>query len=127
MAHWIAENTRTKSIMWVCSECGKVAHDSPCGSKKYQVSKKPCSLQYCPHCGVKMDEEQETESMITCFKCHGEGKYEVFTWDDEIPCVTTSREKVKCEICGGTGKITIEAYEWFQWRWEKTEHTYGTK
>ena len=56
--HWIEENPRTKSFMWVCSECGRVAYDSPCGSKKYQVTKKQCSLAYCPHCGVKMTGKQ---------------------------------------------------------------------
>lgn len=118
MAHWIAENIRTKSVMWVCSECGKVAHDSPCGSQKHQVSKKPCSLQYCPHCGVKMDEEQETESMLTCFKCHGKGTYAVpidpdYSWDE---C-----EQHRCEVCGGGGKITLAFYEELQKRVRKNE------
>ena len=51
--HWIAENTRPKSFKWICSECGSTAYDMPMCSKKHY--KKMCMLQYCPHCGVKMD------------------------------------------------------------------------
>lgn len=51
------------------------------------------------------------EKLISCFKCHGRGTYEVpidpdYSWEE---C-----EQCRCEICRGTGKITLEAYEWFQ-------------
>ena len=57
LPHWIEENIRPKSYMWVCSECGRTAYDMPMYSKKRYV--KICSLAYCPHCGVKMVGEQE--------------------------------------------------------------------
>lgn len=57
LPHWIEENKRPKSYMWVCSECGRIAYDMPMYSKKRYV--KICSLAYCPHCGAKMVGEQE--------------------------------------------------------------------
>jgi len=57
LPHWIEENKRPKSYMWVCSECGSTAYDMPMCSKKGYV--KICSLAYCPHCGAKMVGEQE--------------------------------------------------------------------
>ncbi len=54
-ARWIEENTRTKSYKFVCSACGKVAYDTPICGDKHWATKRPCSLQYCPHCGAKMD------------------------------------------------------------------------
>ena len=117
LPHWIEENKRPKSYMWVCSECGSTAYDMPMCSKKGYV--KICSLSYCPHCGAKMIGEQqevherdaEDGKTLTCFKCHGAGTYPVpidpdYSWDE---C-----KQVKCEVCGGTGKITLKAYEWFQ-------------
>lgn len=29
LPHWIEENKRPKSYMWVCSECGSTAYDMP--------------------------------------------------------------------------------------------------
>ena len=48
---------------------------------------------------------------ISCFKCHGRGEYPVpidpdYSWDE---C-----EQHKCEVCGGTGKITLGFYEELQ-------------
>ena len=86
LPHWIEENIRPKSYMWVCSECGRTAYDMPMYSKKRYV--KICSLAYCPHCGVKMVGEQEVRSME---KMTNEELYELV------------REN-----------ITLEAYEWFQ-------------
>lgn len=47
---------------------------------------------------------------ISCFKCHGKGTYKVidpdYSWNEHV--------QLQCEICKGTGKITLEAYEWFQ-------------
>ena len=50
---------------------------------------------------------------ITCFKCHGSGVYGVPYLDDNGEW--DGRLDVrKCEVCGGTGKITLKAYELFQ-------------
>ena len=51
---WIAENSRPKSFMFVCSLCGKKAYDRPYGSAKH-TSPKVCKLKYCPNCGAKME------------------------------------------------------------------------
>ena len=50
--------------------------------------------------------------MITCFKCHGK-KFinEPYTDDDNCNVLWNPRS---CEICHGTGKITIELYESLQ-------------
>lgn len=51
---WIEENTRPKSFIFTCSECGRNAYDMPQTGKKGFV-KKVCRLEYCPHCGTKME------------------------------------------------------------------------
>ena len=47
---------------------------------------------------------------LSCFKCHGSGTYKVidpdYSWNEHV--------QLQCGICKGTGKITLEAYEWFQ-------------
>ena len=50
---------------------------------------------------------------LTCFKCHGKGTYNVPILDDNGEW-TDEWESCHCEVCGGTGKITLKAYEWFQ-------------
>lgn len=50
---------------------------------------------------------------ISCFKCHGLGVYGVPCLDDNGEW-TDEWESCHCEVCGGTGKITLKAYEWFQ-------------
>ena len=55
--HWIAENKRPKSFMWICSECKSTVYDMPMCSKKHY--KKMCMYKYCPYCGVKMVGECE--------------------------------------------------------------------
>ena len=54
-----------------------------------------------------MTEEQQ---MITCCKCHGKGKYEAYEWDEEIKCVKYPKT-AECELCHGTGKISLQFYE----------------
>ena len=51
--------------------------------------------------------------MITCCKCHGEGTFRVPILDDngEWGYEWESRQ---CELCHGTGKITLEFYEKLQ-------------
>ena len=50
---------------------------------------------------------------LTCFKCHGAGTYKAPILDDNDEW-TDEWESCHCEVCGGTGKITLKAYEWFQ-------------
>ena len=47
--------------------------------------------------------------MITCCKCHGKGSYDVPVFDyGEFP---TRYENRECELCKGTGKISLAFYE----------------
>jgi DnaJ-class molecular chaperone len=47
--------------------------------------------------------------MITCCKCHGKGSYDVPIFDyGEFP---TRYENRECELCKGTGKISLQFYE----------------
>lgn len=60
-----------------------------------------------------MTEEQQ---MITCCKCHGKGTYDVpqYWCGDEFELHGENWETHKCEVCHGTGKITLEFYEELQ-------------
>ena len=51
---------------------------------------------------------------ISCFKCHGLGTYNVPILDDNGEW-TDKWESCHCEVCGGTGKITLALYE----KWQK--------
>lgn len=55
--YWIADNARPKSILYRCSVCREIAHDRPYGSLKREP-KKTCKMKYCPHCGAKMESEE---------------------------------------------------------------------
>ena len=56
--------------------------------------------------------DSQQEVMITCPKCHGKGTYYVPIFDyGEFP---TRYENRECEVCKGTGKITLEFYEELQ-------------
>jgi len=51
---------------------------------------------------------------ISCFKCHGAGVYGVplddnGEWDGKLDL-----DVRRCEVCGGTGKITLARYEELQ-------------
>ena len=50
---------------------------------------------------------------ISCFKCHGLGTYNVPILDDNGEW-TDEWESCHCEVCGGTGKITLAFYEELQ-------------
>lgn len=58
--------------------------------------------------------DREPEVLLSCPKCHGIGKYEVYQYDEEIPCIKVAEELHKCELCHGTGKVTVEFYEEIQ-------------
>ena len=62
---------------------------------------------------LKQALEEAKNPMITCCKCHGEGTYRVPTLDEngEWGYEWESRH---CELCNGTGKITLEFYEELQ-------------
>lgn len=58
-AHWMPEhpNKRTgKSYSHKCSGCGRTVYNNR------QVSIKELGYVFCPHCGAKMDEEDEDEA-----------------------------------------------------------------
>ena len=50
--------------------------------------------------------------MITCCKCHGKGVYGVSKFDYEtlMPSMTEWEDR-PCEVCKGTGKISLQFYE----------------
>ena len=52
--------------------------------------------------------DREPEVLLSCPKCHGEGKYKKYI------AIKGYSVNFKCEFCHGTGKITIEAYEEIQ-------------
>ena len=51
---------------------------------------------------------------ISCFKCHGKGTYNAPILDDNGEWID-KWESCHCEVCGGTGKITLALYE----KWQK--------
>ena len=51
---------------------------------------------------------------LSCFKCHGSGTYNVPILDDNGEW-TDKWESCHCEVCCGTGKITLALYE----KWQK--------
>lgn len=61
---------------------------------------------------LKQALEEAKNPMITCQKCHGKGEYDVYEYDknDMLDSISTN----KCELCNGTGKITLEFYEMIQ-------------
>ncbi len=52
---------------------------------------------------------------ISCFKCHGKGTYSAPILDDNGEWID-KWESCHCEVCGGTGKITLARYEEWQKR-----------
>ena len=54
----------------------------------------------------------EPAVLLSCPKCHGKGEYDVYEYDenDMLDSISTN----KCELCNGTGKMSIEFYEEIQ-------------
>ena len=52
--------------------------------------------------------DEQKDIMITCCKCHGKGTYIVPRYEDD--CVVDWADE-SCEVCHGTGKITLKFYE----------------
>ena len=61
---------------------------------------------------LKQALEEAKNPMITCCKCHGKGVYGVPKFDDEtyMPSMTEWEDR-PCEVCKGTGKISLAFYE----------------
>jgi len=57
--------------------------------------------------------EEQKEILITCCKCHGQGSYIVPRYEN-FDINKDEWEKRECELCHGTGKITLEFYEKLQ-------------
>ena len=65
--------------------------------------------------GELEDGKKDFAIFISCPKCHGMGKYEVPMFDDETYMPSeTEWESRHCELCYGTGKVTVEFYESIQ-------------
>ena len=47
--------------------------------------------------------------MITCCKCHGKGVYDVAVYNE--PGEIIGWNPTLCELCHGTGKISLQFYE----------------
>ena len=67
---------------------------------------------------LKQALEEAKKPMITCCKCHGKGTYDVpsgeTVWGEDGFYEKTEWESRRCEVCHGTGKITLEFYEKLQ-------------
>ena len=97
-----------------------------CGGKAglYQTYESSWCVQ-CDSCGattLKGTEEEVVEKwnaretqLITCCKCHGKGTYKVPIYDDMRGIFDIDYwQKNECELCHGTGKITLQFYEEIQ-------------
>ena len=49
--------------------------------------------------------------MITCCKCHGKGSYNALNLVSEDGDMMVKPEPSTCELCKGTGKISLQFYE----------------
>lgn len=49
--HWEEENTRTHSMQFKCSVCGRIAYYP---QNHHSTEPKRCGYAYCPHCGADM-------------------------------------------------------------------------
>ena len=54
--------------------------------------------------------EEQKEILITCCKCHGQGSYLVPSYE-AFDINKDEWERRECEVCKGTGKISLAFYE----------------
>ena len=53
--------------------------------------------------------DSQHEVMITCPKCHGKGVYDVAAYNESGEIIGWN--PTLCEVCKGTGKISLQFYE----------------
>ena len=53
--------------------------------------------------------EEQKEILITCCKCHGKGVYDVAAYNESGEIIGWN--PTLCEVCHGTGKISLQFYE----------------
>ena len=58
---------------------------------------------------LKQALEEAKNPMITCCKCHGKGVYDVAVYNES--CEIIGWNPILCEVCNGTGKISLAFYE----------------
>ncbi len=63
--------------------------------------------------GVMAAIDVQDGELIPCYKCHGTGK-KIVPHIDEFDANKDEWAIRECELCKGTGKITVEFYEWLQ-------------
>ena len=56
--------------------------------------------------------DKQDEVLLSCPKCHGKGEYDALVEYEDGEGLRY--EPRKCELCNGTGKMTIEFYEMIQ-------------
>ena len=54
--------------------------------------------------------DEQKDIMITCCKCHGHGSYLVPSYE-AFDINKDEWERRECEVCKGTGKISLTFYE----------------
>ena len=54
--------------------------------------------------------DEQKDIMITCCKCHGHGSYLVPSYE-AFDINKDEWERRECEVCKGTGKISLAFYE----------------
>jgi len=54
--------------------------------------------------------DEQKDIMITCCKCHGHGSYLVPSYE-AFDINKDEWERRECEVCKGTGKISLVFYE----------------
>ena len=59
---------------------------------------------------LKQALEEAKNPMITCPKCHGNGSYLVPSYE-AFDINKDEWERRECELCHGTGKISLQFYE----------------
>lgn len=55
--HWLPENKRKKSMMFICSVCGETAYYPQ--PTRTRDAEKRCGYKFCPHCGIMMEDDNE--------------------------------------------------------------------